>query len=133
MIQKVAWNDLDSMQHVNNAIYLNYLTECGMRALVEFGWPWERLNAVGIAIHLRNIHIQYLLPALLDEELEITTWISDVRRATARRHYTISRSSDSALLAQASTYSVWMDPSNIKPVRIPCQLLADVAPMITTG
>jgi acyl-CoA thioester hydrolase len=133
MIQKVAWNDLDSMQHVNNAIYLNYLTECGMRALAEFGWPWERLNAVGIAIHLRNIHIQYLLPALLDEELEITTWISDVRRATVRRHYTISRSSDSALLAQASTYSVWMDPSNIKPVRIPCQLLADVAPMITTG
>jgi acyl-CoA thioester hydrolase len=133
MLYKVAWNDLDSMQHVNNAVYLNYLTECGMRSLAEFGWSWERLNVEGFAIHLRNTHIQYLLPALLDEELEITTWISDVRRATARRHFTICRSSDSALLAQASTFSVWVDPSSRKPVRIPRQLLADLAPLITTS
>jgi YbgC/YbaW family acyl-CoA thioester hydrolase len=130
MLHTVAWNDLDSMQHVNNAVYLNYITECGMRSLAEFGWPWERMNTQGIAVHLRNLHIQYLLPALIDEELEITTWISDIRPATVRRHYTICRSSDSSLLAQASTRSVWIDPSNRKPVRIPRQLLTDLAPLI---
>jgi acyl-CoA thioester hydrolase len=133
MHYKVAWNDIDRMQHVNNAVYLNYVTECGMQALAEFGWPWERLNALGIAVYLHNLYIQYLIPAVLDEELEITTWISDVRRASARRHYAIHRRNDTTLLAQASTLSAWVDLSNGKPVRIPRQLLADLSPLIVAS
>lgn len=121
----VPFRDIDPMQHVNNAVYLNYVTECGMQAAAAHGWSWERMRTAQFAIYLRSSRVQYLQPALLGDDLEIDTWVSDVRRATARRHYTIRRTADQALLARAHTYSVWVDPHSGAPVRIPEQFLDD--------
>jgi acyl-CoA thioester hydrolase len=130
MLQPVAWNDIDSMQHVNNAVYLNYITECGMQALAACGWPWQRLSDLGIGVYLRRMQIKYSQPAMLGDELEITSWISDVRRATAKRHYTIRRAKDDALITQAQSLSVWVDTASGFPVRIPRDMLADLSPSI---
>jgi acyl-CoA thioester hydrolase len=127
MSHKVAWRDIDDLHHVNNAVYMNYVTECGMKVLAAHGWPWQRMQAEGFGIYLRESRILYLRPALLDDELEIATWASDVRRATAQRHYTIRRAADGALLAQAHTYSVWVDLKSGQPIRIPKDFLADFA------
>ena len=134
--RRVGWNDIDTMQHVNNAVYLNYLTECGFQAFAAFGWPFTRLAGEGIAVYLRRLQIQYLQPALLDDDLEINAWISDVRRVSALRHYTIQRANDHAAIARACTYSAWVGFNSQdshacgKPVRIPKQMLADIAPMV---
>jgi acyl-CoA thioester hydrolase len=136
MHRRVAWNDIDTMQHVNNAVYLNYLSECGFQAFAAFGWPFAHLEEAGVAVHLRRLHIQYLQPALLDDDLEISTWMSDVRRASALRHYTIQRANDQAAIARACNYSVWVGTSAQvvgRPVRIPKQMLADTAPMVATA
>jgi acyl-CoA thioester hydrolase len=116
------------MMHVNNAVYLNYVTECGMQVIAAHGWPWQRMIAEGFGIFIRNLKIQYLQPALLDDELEISTWASNVRRATAERHYTIQRVSDSALVALAHTTGVWVDLETGQPIRIPKNFLDDFAP-----
>ena len=129
MPRRVEWNDIDSMQHVNNAVYLNYVTECSMQALAAYGWPWERLHALGLAVHLRRCQIQYLQPALHGDQLEIKTWISNLRRVTANRHYTIRRL-DGTLLAQAQTYSVWVDRINGGPARIPAELARDIEGLV---
>jgi acyl-CoA thioester hydrolase len=128
--RRVAWNDIDTMQHVNNAVYLNYLTECGFQAFAAFGWPFGRILSEGAAVFLRRLQIQYLQPALLDDDLEITTWMSDVRSASALRHYTILRSNDHASLVRAQSYSAWVNPDCEKPVRIPKKMLTDIAPML---
>lgn len=130
MLRRVAWSDLDTLQHVNNAIYLNYLTECGSQALAAFGWPFQRLQETGLGVFLRRLQIQYLQPALPDDNLELTTWISDVRRAAALRHYTILRAGDAVPVMRAQTYSVWVDVRSGQPARIPAAMLADLAPMI---
>jgi acyl-CoA thioester hydrolase len=130
MRRRVAWNDIDQLQHVNNAVYLNYITECSMQVLVYHGWSWQRMATEGFGIFLRRNHIQYLQPALLDDELEIATWASNVRRATANRHYVLRRVSDGALIAQATTYSVWVDLKNGQPMRIPAGFLHDFTPNI---
>ena len=133
MPRRVTWSDIDTMQHVNNAVYLNYLTECSFQALAAFGWDFPRLVAENVSLYLRRLRIQYLQPALLNDDLEITTWMSDMRRASAIRHYTILRANDNAMLARAQTYSVWVDPANGQPVRIPAKMLEDIAPMIVSN
>ncbi|MFC1879499.1 acyl-CoA thioesterase [Chloroflexota bacterium] len=127
MRHTVAWSELDNMQHVNNAVYMKYVTDCGANALRDYGWPWERMQTYGIGIYLRKSSVQYLQPALLGDELEIATWVSDVRRATAQRHYTIRRAGDGVLLAQANTFSVWVNLESGQPRRIPKDFLADFA------
>jgi len=128
--RQVIWSDLDPMYHVNNAVYLNYVTDCGMQAIASFGWPWQRMKDEGFGIFMRRLQIQYLQPALIDDELEIATWASAVKRATSERYYTIHRLQDGALLSQTYTLGVWVDLKTGQPTRIPQPMLDDFAPNI---
>ena len=91
------------------------------------------MAAEGFAIILRRQRMTLSAPAELDDAVEIATWVSDVKRVTATRHYTITRSSDGVLLARIDTLGVWVDLNTGRPMRIPAGLLADFAPNVATG
>ncbi len=126
-IRRVTWRDVDPAQHVNNTVYLHYLEECATNLVRVLGWPVSRMTAEGFGIVARKFRIEYLQPALMDEELEVATWVSDVKRATAVRHYTINRAADNQPLARARALWVWVDLQNGRPIRIPPQFLTDCA------
>jgi len=128
--RRVEWRDIDPAQHVNNATYLAYLEDCGVQVAAAHGWPMARMQAEGFASVVRRHRIEYQQPAVLDDELELATWLSDVKRATAVRHYTVTRVSDGALLARARTLWVWVDLETGRPIRVPGAFLADFAPNI---
>ena len=132
MRHRVAWQDIDMVQHVNNAVYLEYVEECGMQVIAAHGWPVQRMTQEGFAIILRRHQIEYRLPSLLDEEIEIATWASNVRRSTATRHYAIRRVNDGELLARIHTLGVWIDLATGRPIRIPEWFIKDFAPNIVT-
>jgi acyl-CoA thioester hydrolase len=129
--RRVEWRDIDTAQHVNNAVYLNYVEDCGMQAALAYGWPVHRMQAAGWGIFARKERIEYRLPALLNDELEITTWAYDVKRISAMRHYTIKRGNE--LLAQVQSLIVCADLATGKPMRIPDDFLNDVAPNIANN
>jgi acyl-CoA thioester hydrolase len=130
MQRKVAWHDIDSEQHVNNAVYFTYIEECGMQVIAAHCWPINRMMDEGFAILVRRQQIQNLETAKLDDELELATWASGVKRSTATRHYTIRRKSDNAMLARVNTLGVWVDLASGRPIRIPQNFLEDFAPNI---
>jgi acyl-CoA thioester hydrolase len=131
MRRRVAWRDVDMAQHVNNANYMAYAEDCAVQAAAAHGWPVARMMAEGgFAIIARRYRIEYRQPAVLDDELEIATWVSDVKRVTAVRHFTIKRVPDDALLARAHTLWVWVDIASGRPRRIPAQFLLDFTPNI---
>jgi acyl-CoA thioester hydrolase len=123
----VEWRDIDTVGHVNNANYLAYCEDCAVQAAAYFGWTMERMMAAGFAIVARRYRIEYKQPALLNDELAVTTWVADVKRATAVRHYTITRASDQTLIARAYALWVWVNLTTGKPIRIPAEFLADFA------
>jgi len=126
--RSVEWRDIDSAQHVNNAVYFNYIEDCGIQAIAAFGWPITRMREIGFGIFARRERIEYRLPALLGDELEIATWVFDIKRISATRCYTISRHGE--LLAQVHTLGVWTDLTSGKPARIPDHFLVDFGPNI---
>ena len=81
----------------------------------------------GFGIIARSFRIEYKQPALIDDELEIATWVSDVKRVTAVRHYTIRRAADEKLLVRARALWVWVDLATGRPIRIPVDFLADLS------
>ncbi|MBZ0286105.1 MAG: thioesterase family protein, partial [Anaerolineae bacterium] len=89
-----------------------------------------RVQAAGWGIFARSEHIEYRLPALLDDELEITTWAYDVKRISAIRYYAITRGGE--LLAQIQALMVCADLATGKPRRIPDDFLAEVTPNIAS-
>jgi acyl-CoA thioester hydrolase len=133
MRRRVQWREIDAMMHVNNAVYMDYVSDCGMQVISAHGWTAPRMIEAGFGIVVRRHQIEYKQSALLDEELEIATWVSGVRRATANRHYVIHRVRDGALLAQVHSYCVWIDLKTSQPVRIPPDFISAFAPNIVNG
>lgn len=66
---QVRFSDCDMMQHVNNAVYLNYFEEARIhyfKQLLSEDWNW---NTHGII--LRKNEIEYLKPVFLYELVEV--------------------------------------------------------------
>lgn len=131
LTRHVEWRDIDTAQHVNNSVYLAYIEDCGVRVAAHYGWPMTRMMEHGFGIIARRYRIQYHEPAVMGDEVETATWISDVRRATAVRHYTVKRVSDGTLLARAHVTWVWVNLENGRPIRIPPDFLACFGPNIS--
>lgn len=124
---RVEWRDIDMVRHVNNATYLNYMEECAVQSLGAFGWSVARLEADHIAIVARRHQIEYRQAAVLGDDLRVTTYLSDLRRIGATRHFTVVREHDGALLARSRSQWVFMNPTTGMPTRVPEAILHDFA------
>ena len=87
----------------------------------------QRMMDEGRAILIRKHQIQYVQPALFDDEIEVASYVYNVKRTSALRYYSIARVSDGALLAQVNSLGVWVDLKTGLPARFPDQFLADFA------
>jgi len=124
MRRQVQFREIDGLQHVNNAVYLDYVEDCGMQVINAFGWTLARMQERGFGIVVKRHQIEYKQSAIMDDELEISTWVSGVRRASGMRHYTIHRLSDGALLVQVNSECVWIDLKTGRPIAVPPDFIA---------
>ena len=101
-----------------------------MQVLDAFGWSPVRMREHGFGIFARRERVEYLQPAVLNDELEIATWAFDLKRISGTRYYKITRVQDDALIAHVHSMLVWTDLATGKPARIPDHFLVDFSPNI---
>lgn len=132
MERVVEWRDIDTAQHVNNAVYFAYVEECGFRAAASLGWTIDRMLATGFAIVVREQEIEYVEQARLGDTLRVSTYLSDARRISALRHYRIERA-DGVLIARARGLFLFAHIETGRIVRVPQGFLNDFAGQIAAG
>jgi acyl-CoA thioester hydrolase len=71
---------------------------------------------------VREHKIEYLLPAFAGEEIEISTWVENVRRVRSLRKYEFVRKSDRKVLVRGETDWVFVDVKMGKPLPIPMEV-----------
>lgn len=116
---RVRHYELDFLGHLNLVNYVRFMQEAAIEASTEAGFSpqWYRDNGTGWVI--RQLKIRYHAQARYGEELEIKTWVSDMKRVTSHREYQLMRAHDGALLARARVNWVYLDLKNGAPQRIP--------------
>jgi acyl-CoA thioester hydrolase len=130
MRRNVRFQHLDSEQVVNNPVYLDYCSDCGFATSSHFKWPVSRMIENGFGIFYRTMSIDYLQPARLDDALDVSAWLSDVKRASGMRHFMITRASDNAAIARANALCVCASLESGAPMRWPDAVKTDLAPNI---
>lgn len=116
---RVRHYELDSFRHVNNAVYAHYMQEAAIEASTAAGYSPAWYREHNTSWFIRHLSIRYHAPAAYGDELEVTTWVSDMRRVTSNREYKITRASDGALIARARVNWVYVDLKTGQPRRIP--------------
>lgn len=135
--KRAEWRDIDAVGHLNNAAYMAYCEDASTQVGRDIAWTMQRMLDEGFALVIRRFRIQYLQAAILDDEIEISTWVSDVKRATALRHYDLRRVFDKERLARAYAQIVCFDLEKQRPMRIPQHFLdafsANIVSSISEG
>jgi acyl-CoA thioester hydrolase len=117
---RVIVEEIDEYEHVNNAVYLQWLDRIAWAHSAELGLPLERCLAIRCGMAVRHTRVDYLEAALLDDILVLATWIvaSDHRLRCTRR-FEILRVADGrrVLEAEIDFFSLNLDTG--RPCRFP--------------
>jgi acyl-CoA thioester hydrolase len=117
--------DIDALGHVNNLVYLRWVQDIAVAHSDAVGWDFAAYQREGSVFVVRRHEVEYLRPALLEDTLELRTFIVDWRGASSWRETRIFRQRDGQELAHARTLWVFVDKAHGRPRRIPASLLSD--------
>jgi acyl-CoA thioester hydrolase len=111
------FNDMDTYNHVNNAVYLTYFEEARIAFITHIGlrslFSQERSTIIAHA------EIDYKAPTRLGDALDIEVSTGEVRNTSYELHYRIVRQRDGALIATGKTVQVCFNFSLNAPTRLP--------------
>jgi acyl-CoA thioester hydrolase len=116
--------EVDQHSLVHDHVYQQYMEEAAIEASTAAGYGAAWYNAQGTVWVIRDMTIEYLHPASLDDALQIRTWVADFRRVRSRREYEVYRASDRRLLARADCDWVYITRRTLWPARISEAMMA---------
>jgi len=122
--ETVRFRDLDSMGHVNNAVFLTYLEEARIAFLFGRGATTE-------SIIVARVEIDYRSQARYGDELDVRVTLDAIGRSSFTYSYEVLDTASGRLVAQAKTVQVHFDYEQNKAVSIDDDLRAKLASPVT--
>ncbi len=108
---------IDENGHVNNVAYVQWMQDIAVEHYTAIGGI--EAQGDGAAWFIREHRIEYFLPAFAGEEIEIRTWVENIRRVRSLRKYEFVRKSDGKVLVRGETDWVFVDAKTGAPRAIP--------------
>ena len=121
---RVYWEDTDAGSVVYHASYLRFLERARSEWLRALGVDQVALKRErGLAFMVREMRLDFLRPALLDDELSVTASVMRCRAASILFNQTVIRA-DRTRLIDADVRVACVDIAALRPAPIPPDLLA---------
>jgi len=112
----------DYIRHVNNLRYLQWFIDSAVEHSSILGWGMHECKERSLAWVAKSHHIEYLLPALQDDQLIIYTWVHTIGKSRIVRRYKCIRELDKKIISTAETVWVLVDYETGRPKSIPADL-----------
>ena len=98
---------IDENGHVNNVVYVQWMQDIAIEHYASIGGvEAQGPDATWV---IRKHSIEYFLPAFEGEEIEVRTWVEDLRKVQSLRMYEFVRKSDGKTLVKGESDWVFMD------------------------
>lgn len=114
-------SDIDELGHANNVVWVRWVNEAARAHSDAVGFGPAGIQTLSVLWVVRRHDIEYLVPALVDEQLEAVTWASSLSGATSLRRTLFRRAGK--VCARAETTWALLDAQSGRPRRIPQELL----------
>lgn len=120
--------EIGATGYVHDHVFLNYVQQSAYQASDDAGYDTRRYDALGTVWVIRKQAIAYLAPLTYNEQVEVKTWVSDIRRVRSHREYELRRVSDQQAVALARADWVYIDAQTLFPRRIGPEMAARFEP-----
>lgn len=108
---------IDENGHVNNVVYVQWMQDIAVEHYASIGGVEAQGSDATWVI--RKHSIEYFLQAFEGEEIEVRTWVEDLRKVRSLRMYEFVRKSDGKTLVKGESDWVFMDIKTGRPKAIP--------------
>jgi len=114
---KISKHAIDENGHVNNVAYVQWMQDIAVEHYASIGGI--EVQGPDATWVVREHNVEYFLPAFEGEEIEIRTWVENIRRVRSLRKYEFVRISDSKVLVKGETDWVFVDVKTGRPRAVP--------------
>jgi len=110
--------ECDPLGHVNHAMYVHYLEIGRLTSMADAGLPFSAILKQGYTVIAVDIYVQYKVPAVSEDVLDIESYITDFHGAMMTWHQVIRRQVDGMVMALAEVHGAFTRADG-RPTRIP--------------
>nr|WP_218165652.1 tol-pal system-associated acyl-CoA thioesterase [Serratia proteamaculans] len=121
---RVYYEDTDAGGVVYHARYVAFFERARTEMLRQHNFHQQQLLSENVAFAVRRMTVDYLVPARLDDLLEVQSEITSMRGASLTFAQRIVNS-DGTLLSQADVLIACIDPHQMKPIALPKSIVAE--------
>ena len=108
---KVRLYEVDILQIVNNAVYFNYFEQARIQYAKDAGLlPEDNIFSEESLYYMVHNEINYIKPALFDDELNIYTRISYIKHSSFGFEHIVENSKFKKIIAEGGGVSVHVNP-----------------------
>ena len=115
---QVRYSDLDAQWHVNNARFLSIVESARLDYLRHLGL-WDGSSFLDLGVIVADIHIAYLAPIDLDDEIQVGVRISRIGNKSMTFETEIQDVEDGSLKAKSEVVVVAYDYHTLKTIPVP--------------
>jgi acyl-CoA thioester hydrolase len=114
--------DIDGLNHTNNAVYVQWCEKAGWAHSEALGLTLQDYQRLDRAMAIRRGEYDYLLPTLLDEPLTLATWmLAGSGKLTMERRFQLVRDRDQVTVLRGRWDLVCIELSSGLPRRMPAE------------
>jgi acyl-CoA thioester hydrolase len=122
---------IDENGHANNVTFLQWMQDIAIEHYSSLG-GLEAQKPFGTWF-IREHKVEYVSPAFSGEEIEVRTWVENIRRVQSQRKYEFVRKRDGKTLVKGETEWVFVDTKIGRPLAIPKEVRAILHPSALQG
>lgn len=115
---QVRYSDLDAQWHVNNARFLSIVESARLDYLRHLGL-WDGSSFLDLGVIVADIHVAYLAPIDLDDEIQVGVRISRIGNKSMTFETEIQNVEDGSLKAKSEVVVVAYDYHTLKTIPVP--------------
>ena len=124
---KVRLYEVDILQIVNNAVYFNYFEQARMQYAKDAGLlPVDNIFTEESLYYMVHNEINYIKPAFFNDELNIYTRISYIKRSSFGFEHIVENSKSGKIIAEGGGVSVHINPVTKKSSSISNEVIEKV-------
>lgn len=104
----VRYSDIDAQGHVNNTRYGTYFESGRLTYLQQLGL-WDGKDFLNLGLIVADIHISYLKPIYLSQEIQVATRVSYIGNKSIKFNFHLLDGKSGDLLSTGETVNVGYD------------------------
>ncbi|HUR41235.1 MAG TPA: tol-pal system-associated acyl-CoA thioesterase [Verrucomicrobiae bacterium] len=129
---RAYYEDTDASGVVYHAVYLKYFERARTEWLRAMGFGQQSLRGrLDVVFTVANLSVDYLRPARLDDDLEVTVVVAEMRRASLHFKQVLTRRGErDTPLARATVRVGAVDVGTFRPCALPDEFVEYVEKLV---